>query len=768
MPVNMSNEHTEKHKLLSELDALRCRVKELETQLSLTSGNVYEELMPLAKDELNFFRSLLNAIPDLVWIKAPDGIYLACNEAFERFFGAKESEIVTKTDYDFVDKSLADFFRSQDKLAMQADKPCTNEEWINIVATGERKLVETIKTPVRSDAGGLIGILGVARDITDRKQAEEGLLKQVTALTRTLDSSKGVDFADLFDIKDMQRLQDEFSDAMGVASLITHPDGSPITQASNFCELCELIRKTDKGRENCYKSDAVFGQMRSGPTISTCMSGGLWDAGAGISVGGRHVANWLIGQVRDERQGEENIRAYAHEIGADEDDIAQAFRKVGAMSHEQFLRVSKVLYTLATQLSEIAYKNVQQSRFINELKRTEAELAQTRNYLSNIIDSMPSILIGVDTSCRVTQWNMEAEKVTAIQARNALGRSIVEVLPRMATKMVRIEEAMRTRTPCSDTLQTNISGCEVLHENITVYPLVSNGVDGAVIRIDDVTDIVKLEQMMVQSEKMLSVGGLAAGIAHEINNPLAGILGYALNIKRRIFGNVEKNVKVAQECGVSLEDVRRYLEHRGIPRMLDGINESGTRAATIVRNMLSFSRKSEMKLERHDITELLDNTLELAGNDYNLKIKYDFRQIKIVREYEKDIPPVRCEKNEIQQVFLNLLKNGAEAMMEKDYDDGQPCFICRIKYEKNNVVAEIEDNGPGIDDGIRKRIFEPFYTTKLVGHGTGLGLSVSCFIVTELHHGSMEIDSMSGKWTRFIIKLPLGDDAFFDKESLES
>ena len=759
MPGNMSNEHNEKYKLLSELDALRGRVKELETQLSLTSDNVYVDLIPPQKGEQNFFRSLLNAIPDLVWIKDPDGIYLSCNEAFESFFGAKEAEIVTKTDYDFVDESLADFFRSQDKLAMQSDKPRTNEEWITIAETGERKLVETIKTPVRNEVGELIGILGIARDITDRKLAEEGLLKRVTALTRALDSSEDVDFADLFDIKDIQRLQDEFSDATGVASLITYPDGSPITQASNFCELCEIIRETDKGRENCHRSDAIFGQMRSGPTISTCMSGGLWDAGAGISVGGRHVANWLIGQVRDESQDENNIRAYAREIGADEDVVVREYRKVRAMSQEQFLRVSKVLYTLATQLSEIAYKNVQQARSINDLKRTEAELAKTRNYLSNIIDSMPSILIGVDTSCRVTQWNMEAEKVTAIPAKDVLGRTIVEVLPRMAVKMDRIEEAIRTRTPCSDSLQTDIAGCEVLHESITVYPLVSNGVDGAVIRIDDVTDIVKLQQMMIQSEKMLSVGGLAAGIAHEINNPLAGILGYALNIKRRIFGDVEKNVKAAQECGVSLDDVRKYLEYRDIPKMLDGINESGTRAATIVRNMLSFSRKSEMKLERHDVAELLNTTLELAENDYNLKIKYDFKQINIVREYEKDVPPVRCEKNEIQQVFLNILKNGAEAMMEKVYNNEQPCFICRVKYEKDNVVVEIEDNGPGIDEGIRKRIFEPFYTTKLVGHGTGLGLSVSCFIVTELHHGCMEIDSMAGEWTRFIIKLPLEEDA---------
>jgi PAS domain S-box-containing protein len=164
-----------------------------------------------------------------------------------------------------------------------------------------------------------------------------------------------------------------------VASVITHTDGSPITKPSKFCRLCAgIIRKTDKGCANCFHSDAIIGRAcKDGPIIQKCLSGGLWDAGAGITVGGKHVANWLIGQVRDETQTEDKIRAYAREIGANEDDVAQAFKEVPSMSRKQFENISKMLFTLATQLSTSAYQNIQQARFIFERKEAENALRKS-------------------------------------------------------------------------------------------------------------------------------------------------------------------------------------------------------------------------------------------------------------------------------------------------------------------------------------------------------------------------------------------------------
>ncbi len=182
-----------------------------------------------------------------------------------------------------------------------------------------------------------------------------------------------IQFAEMFSLADLQRIQDEFAAATGVASIITHPDGTPITQPSRFTRLCsEIVRRTATGCANCYKSDAILGAPPpGGPGVQPCLSGGFWDAGASITVGGRHIAHWLIGQVRDATQTEDSMRGYAREIGADEAAFLAAFRDVPSMSSERFHAVAQALFTLANQLSASAYQNVQQARFINERQRSE-------------------------------------------------------------------------------------------------------------------------------------------------------------------------------------------------------------------------------------------------------------------------------------------------------------------------------------------------------------------------------------------------------------
>jgi signal transduction histidine kinase len=268
---------------------------------------------------------------------------------------------------------------------------------------------------------------------------------------------------------------------------------------------------------------------------------------------------------------------------------------------------------------------------------------------------------------------------------------------------------------------------------------------------------VRLEEMMIQSEKMLSVGGLAAGMAHEINNPLAGMMQTAEVMANRLKGNINipANRKAAEAAGTTIETIEGFMEARGIPRMLDVITDSGKRIATIVNNMLSFARKSEATFSFHILEDLLDKTAELAATDYDLKKQYDFKKIDIRREYAGNLPQVPCDGAKIQQVLLNILRNGAQAMQAAGIES--PCFIFRTRFnpDKDMVIIEIEDNGPGMDDETRKRVFEPFFTTKPVGVGTGLGLSVSYFIITENHGGEMAVEASSGTGAKFIIRLPV-------------
>ncbi len=241
--------------------------------------------------------------------------------------------------------------------------------------------------------GKTIGIRTTVQDISERKLAEELIARRIVALTRPLEGS-AVAFADLFRLEDIQRLQDEFAVATGVASIITHPDGTPLTAPSNFTRLCsEIIRPTERGCANCFRSDAAIGRFHpEGPIVQQCLSGGLWDAGASITVGGHHVANWLIGQVRDETQTEETMRDYARTIGADERVFMEAFWTVPAMSRKRFEQIAQVLFSIATQLSISAYQNIQQARFITERKQVEEERAQAHGLLTNLARLVPGVV----------------------------------------------------------------------------------------------------------------------------------------------------------------------------------------------------------------------------------------------------------------------------------------------------------------------------------------------------------------------------------------
>ncbi|MCK5310551.1 MAG: transporter substrate-binding domain-containing protein [Desulfobacteraceae bacterium] len=393
---------------------------------------------------------------------------------------------------------------------------------------------------------------------------------------------------------------------------------------------------------------------------------------------------------------------------------------------------------------------------LTEQIKAEKDRDNLKTLLNCITDSMPSALIAMDENTIVLHWNKEAENINGIAAEKALNKKIKTLFPGQSELITLMENALEEKTIKKLANHVKHKGENILYEDITMYPITSSNFKGIVVRIDDVTDRVKMEEMIIQSEKMLSVGGLAAGMAHEINNPLAGVLQNVQVILNRVTKDLPANKQAANELGISLDIVTEYMNKRGIIKLLSSVQEAGERAAQIVKNILSFSRKNSSCAPLNDLAQLLDKTIELAENEYNLKQKFDFREIEINREYDA-IPKVQCEKSKIQQVFLNILKNGAEAMAEHETNtpDRNAMFTLRIMRDKNMAHIEIEDNGSGIDGKILKRIFEPFFTTKPVGIGTGLGLSVSYFIITENHDGEMSVESTPGSGAKFIIRLPL-------------
>ena len=472
-----------------------------------------------------------------------------------------------------------------------------------------------------------------------------------------------------------------------------------------------------------------------------------------------HELEELSRQVtREENYALRAGRGNRDEIGS----LAEAFNTMLSRieAREQQLKRarddSQAAYDQAQGLAEeTRHTNRKLELEVQVRSKIEKKLTGFQNYLNSIIDSMPSALIALDEQLYVTQWNQEASALSGTRLDEALNQPIYLAFQPLKPYLPQIRAAVEQHTVERIERVTWFKDDEAKHYALTFYPLMGGAGRGVVIRIDDITQRLSLEEMMVQSEKMLSVGGLAAGMAHEINNPLGAILHNVQNIRRRLSPDLPKNLEHAEQVGIELETVNRYLQSREVPQLLDGIQQAGARAAKIVTHMLSFSRRSNRQMAPCDLPALIDQAVEIAGNDFDLAIGFDFKGQAIIRQFDPQLGPVPGTANELEQVLLNLLKNAAQAIHLREDDSEPGRIILRTRLNPPWAEIQVEDNGIGMSENVRKRTFEPFFTTKEIGQGTGLGLSVSYFIITNNHKGQMEVHSTLGQGTCFTLRLPL-------------
>ncbi len=272
----------------------------------------------------------------------------------------------------------------------------------------------------------------------------------------------------------------------------------------------------------------------------------------------------------------------------------------------------------------------------------------------------------------------------------------------------------------------------------------------------DITDERRMQELLIQSEKMMSMGNLAAGIAHEINNPLGIVHQAVQNLILRTSPEQKKNLETAASLGLDMNLLQQYLHARKLDVFLEDIQAAALRASGIIRNMLNFSRRSESKRQTCDLHHIIEQSVFLASSDYDLKKSYDFKRVEIVQDLDDILPVCNCTETELEQVILNLLRNAAQAMGMSQPPTPNPRIDIRLRAGESCVHIEVADNGPGMDPDIQRKVFEPFFTTKPPGEGTGLGLSVSYFIITKGHSGKMWLTSSPGKGTTFHIELPAG------------
>jgi PAS domain S-box-containing protein len=374
---------------------------------------------------------------------------------------------------------------------------------------------------------------------------------------------------------------------------------------------------------------------------------------------------------------------------------------------------------------------------------------RSKVYLSTILNSLPSMIVSLDDQFKITQWNSTAEFMCKQTAIAVTGRLVWDELPMLKRFHKDIENIMDNSLKDIHFEAKNVSWNNMFI-NISVSGLSSNISRGAIIRIDDVTEKVRIGELLIQSEKMLSVGGLAAGMAHEINNPLGGMMQNSSVINNRLIKNLSLpvNIKAATDAGTTIDSIRLYMEARNIPKLLDNIQESGKVIRSIINNMLSFSRKGGDITSTYHLETILDKSIDLSASDI-------CKDIEIIKHIDEGLPVIQCDAVKIQQVLLNIIINGSQAMHSAKTENPSFNITIKLSDDEKHIITEIRDNGPGMTEDIRKRIFEPFYTTKPVGLGTGLGLSVSYFIIKENHRGELSVQSNPGSGANFIIKLPI-------------
>lgn len=409
--------------------------------------------------------------------------------------------------------------------------------------------------------------------------------------------------------------------------------------------------------------------------------------------------------------------------------------------------------------TEIEILNENFNGMMKELSASKERLLSAQERTKDIIDSMPSVIIGLTNNGIITDWNTSAETFTDIKASKAIERPIREVYEPYQILIPIVQESIKQNEVKKIPKQSVHIRAKRYFQEILVYPIAaSNHESGAVVRIDDVTMNVHLESAMIQKEKMSSVGALAAGMAHEINNPLGAIAQSVQNIERRIDKELEANQECAKEIKLDLNIMTDYLSKRKIDTFLKTIRESRDRASDIVDNLLQFSKPANVIKSRCSFEEICDKALQLAQTDYALKKNLDFKKIDVKQRISPDLPQIYGSSVELEQVLLNLFKNAAQVMHGHTAQPEIKIKMITVMLEREYVEISIADNGPGISPENQKRLFEPFFSTKDLGQGTGLGLSVSYKII-EAHDGQIEVSSDGKSGSTFIIRLPIASVA---------
>lgn len=663
--------------------------------------------------------TLLASVKDMISIKDIDGKYVLINDAFKEFIGLDEKEIIGRTYDNFFPKTFATKERESDREVLETLKAVQIEHKIS-GREGDTYL-ETIKNPIFTETGEVFGMVSVSRDITERK---------------------------LFELE-LRQSRDEYR--MGFRAIvensqdiITRIDSDYVCRYMNpSCGLYMMLKPEDFiGRHITKFSELGFDEDFIKGVIDLTR----------VTVGSKE---------RQEKEIAINCVQWFQAVSVPELDESGVVTSVIIIAHnitdrkniEVAMTKNLRLLTKAIETTQVGFTITDADGVI--IYTNEAEAAQHGYTVDELIGANIRIMAPKEISRPLTEEELIAFRVNTDKSTKRWKRESVNSrkdgshFPVQLTSDVVMDDdgtVAAIATSCED-----ITERKQMEEKIRRH---SEHLEEEVqVRTAELSSTLRelqhSQEQLVQSAKMASLGVLTAGVAHEINNPLAFVSGNIGNLEkfiRRLFGLLERYDKIesSDEVKSEIDNYKKeinysYLASRITP-LIAKTKEGTERIKKIVQDLKNFARLDIADLTDMNINESLDTTLELLFHEYK-------NRVVIVREYG-DIPVLQCYAAKINQVFMNLLVNACQAI------EGEGEVKIRTSADIEKIEIAITDTGKGIPPEIRTKIFDPFFTTKPVGVGTGLGLSISYKIIKE-HQGDILLDSAVGKGTTFTVRLPL-------------
>lgn len=799
----------------------------VETLEDITERRLAEES---AAAQNNLLNEIMNAIPNPVYYKDLNGIYLGCNESYKIFVGKTDDEIVGHKLSDIMSEEYSRQSIYQDEIVLLSGLNVRYETEL-LSTDGKIRNILASKAPYFNPDRSLAGIVGALVDITEQRQMDEQVRKMSRAVEQSpativiTDTSGNIEYVNP---KFIQITGYTLEEAIGQNPRVLKSGEMP---KEGYVELWQTITSGKEWRgefHNKKKDGSLFWEFASisplldknGKIINYLavkediterkkIENTLFESELRLNKIVNSAQDAIImldpdGNISTWNDAGERIFGYSmqevigqnfHRLIAPEryhkDHLAafEKFRKTGEGSAvgnvvELFaIRKNGEEFPVELALSAVKLNDKWNSigiiRDTTERKAAEAALAQIQNDLlakhaeltelfglverakrewEQTLDHLKDFVILTDAGHKIRRFNKLLSEATGRPVDYLVGLDWRELIDEAGFKFVTF----------------NGSVGEISHPelgrlyDISIYPVENDGVIGGyVVSINDTTDIraatnelqkayaeLKEAQLQIfQQEKMASIGQLAAGVAHEINNPMGFISSNLTTLTKyvdRLAEFISAGDQVISDApdspgAATLKETRKRLKIDHImedARQLIIESQDGAgRVRRIVQDLKNFSRVDQAECGRINLNEALETTINIAWNE----IKY----VAAMNRDFGDIPEIKCFPQQLNQVFLNLLVNAAHAMEGK-----QGSITVRTWCEGTDVFVSVTDTGCGIPEEIRQRIFEPFFTTKEVGKGTGLGLSISYDIIRK-HSGEITVESEQGRGTTFIVRLPV-------------